>query len=908
MATELAAAYVTIIPSLKGAQRTIQNELNGVNVSGTSKIWGSSIVGSVGGAFNKVAGIGIKAMAGISAAVSGFTVGGGISRALKLDQAQMMFENMGIDVESAMKSCNEAVIGTAYGLDAAAQTAAMLGASGIQAGEEMTNALKGVAGMAAMSGNSMEHIGSIFGKVAAQGRLQGDELTQFAENGINATAALAKHLGITQSEVRELVSKGQIDFKTFSDAMYESFGEAAQGANETFQGAMANVGAAFSRIGAKFASPALEGIRKVFVALIPAINAISKLLDPLVEKFTKFVDAVSGKAVSSIETFAKVLNDTGRISSALKITLGNIVGNDVTQAFTAITKFVRECYLAFNSAQTPMEGFKAVIDRIKNAINGLSSGNLFGSYVDAIKAKIATLPQPVQNVIGIIQSFAQKVIGALNGMGINGGIAIAGFTAILLKFHKPLTTVSNGLVKFGTMAAGAFTKIGGLSGIFAAIAMKIRTFRSAIVLCGGGLKGLSAIVSGGVRGAFMALRGVIMGVFSPATLIVGLIAAIVASFIAMMATNEEFRNTVGLLVSSIGSSLSPVLETVGQTIQQLATNVLPVIMGVIKVLVPILAQVVVIILQVFASIAPLIAQLISALLPAIADIITIVANVLAAVMPVVTEILGVVMSVISAIIPAIGMVLTTVGSVVSAIISFIRKVLSVVSNIISVVVGVVSTISNACSEAFSAAQLAFNNIVSSVTGAVEDMMSAVSEIPGKIAGFFTDAGTWLLDAGKEIIDGLISGITEAIGGLGDFLGGIGEFIVEHKGPPTYDAVMLKPAGELIMGSLVKGMERGIPMLRKSLGLVNDTISGYATEMQPFGDIDTNIRTWSKSEIVSSYEQNREQTSMFETALSELGNRIENLKIVMDSGELVGATASKYDRAQGRRQLLAERGF
>lgn len=897
MATELAAAYVTIIPSLKGAQRTIQNELNGINVSGTSKTWGSSIVGSVGGAFNKVAGIGIKAMAGISAAVSGFTVGGGISRALKLDQAQMMFENMGIDVESAMKSCNEAVIGTAYGLDAAAQTAAMLGASGIKAGEEMTNALKGVAGMAAMSGNSMEHIGSIFGKVAAQGRLQGDELTQFAENGINATAALAKHLGITQSEVRELVSKGQIDFKTFSDAMYESFGEAAQGANETFQGAMANVGASLSRIGAKFASPALEGIRKVFVALIPAINSVSKLLDPLVEKFTKFVDVVSGKAVSSVETFTKVLNDTGRISSALKITLGNIVGNDVTQAFTAITKFVRDCYLAFNRAQTPMEGFKAVIDRIKNAINGLSSGNLFGSYIDAIKAKIATLPQPVQNVIGIIQGFAQKVIGALNGMGINGGIAIAGFTAILLKFHKPLTTVANGFVKFGTMAAGVFTKIGGLSGIFATIAMKINTFRSAITLCGGGLKGLSAIVSGGVRGAFMALRGVIMGIFSPATLIVGLIAAIVASFVAMMATNEEFRNTVGLLVASIGSSLSPVLETVGQTIQQLATNVLPVIMGVIHTLVPILAQVVVIVLQVFAAIAPLIAQLISALLPAIADIITIVANVLAAVMPAVTAILGVVMSVISAIIPAIGKVLKTVGSVVSGIISFIGMVISVVGNIVSVVVGVVSSVIDAVIGA-----------VEDITGAVEDIIGYISEIPGKITGFFTDAGTWLLDAGKEIIDGLISGITEALGGLGDFLGGIGEFIVEHKGPPAYDAVMLKPAGELIIGSLVQGMERGIPMLRKSLGLVNDTISGYATEMQPFGDIDTNIRTWSKSEIVSSYEQNREQTSMFETALSELGNRIENLKIVMDSGELVGATASKYDRAQGRRQLLAERGF
>ena len=46
----------------------------------------------------------------------------------------------------------------------------------------------------------------------------------------------------------------------------------------------------------------------------------------------------------------------------------------------------------------------------------------------------------------------------------------------------------------------------------------------------------------------------------------------------------------------------------------------------------------------------------------------------------------------------------------------------------------------------------------------------------------------------------------------------------------------------------------------------------------------------------------------EKALAALGDRIENMKVMLDSGELVGATASKYDRALSRRQMMAERGF
>lgn len=968
MATELATAYVTIIPSLKGAQKAIANELNGVNTSSVGKSWGSGAASGFLPSLGSMVKIATGVLAGIGSAK---ILQGGISRALALEQAEMKFKALGIDVEQAMASCNEAVTGTAYGLDAAATVASSLGASGVQAGDQMTQALKGVAGMAAMSGRSMEDIGLIFGKVAAQGRLQGDELMQFAESGINATAALATYLGKTQTEVREMVTNGEIDFQTFSDAMYQCFGEAAYGANETFSGAMANVGAAINRVTAKFADPALDGLRKVFVALIPAINAVSKALDPAVEAFTRFCEVVSGRAASGIEAFTEALTNTGSFISAFKAGIAAMFeGTAIGSFISKINGFVG----AVKSGVSPVVLLKAYWQEFVGFISTGAS-----SAMETLKGIIATLPQPVQNVISKaqellakFQEFASSPIGAfIVDMGAKLSVFGATFGLFIAKFGAPLQTAIVGIAQvFGAVSSAAAP----FGGVIAMIGTKLSTFGSAVTLCGGGVRGLVGVLGGGLRGA-------LVGLFNPFTLVVAVIAAVVASFVSMMATSEGFRNTVMGLVASIGSSLAPVLQTVGQAIQQLATTVLPVIMGAVNSLVPILAQVVVVILQVVAAIAPVVAQIIGALMPALVNIISVVANIVAAVMPAVTAILSVVMSVISAIVPAIGNVLSVVGSVISGIISFIGMVLSVVGNIVAVVVGVassvigavmtvlgvigsvfgeiasvvtgvistvvsvvssgfqtaqnivssvanaigsfvsglfntiasifgniVSTVSNACSQAFTAAQTAFNNIVTSVTSAVGDMMSAVSEIPGKIAGFFSDAGSWLLEAGSNIIGGLIDGITGALGGLGDALGGIGDFIVSHKGPPSYDKVMLTKNGELIMQGLMSGLENGIPSLQKTLGGVTDSIVDWSNDIEPFNDVNTSVRTWSKSEIVSSSERDYEQNKKFAKAISELGDRIENMKVVMDSGELVGATASKYDKAQGRRQLMAERGF
>lgn len=207
---------------------------------------------------------------------------GGSARALNIANAQFKLEGLGVAWKEASKDISAAVDGTAYGFDAAANTASQLATAGIELGEAyggMAHALKAVSGVAAMTNASYEEIGYIFSQIAAAGRLMGQDATQISTRGINVTATLAKQLGKTIEEIKKMQEKGEISFAMFSEAMYDAFGEQAAKANNTFQGALSNVKAALSRIGeiwyGPFYNAAITPLNKIRVA----INNIKKAFD-----------------------------------------------------------------------------------------------------------------------------------------------------------------------------------------------------------------------------------------------------------------------------------------------------------------------------------------------------------------------------------------------------------------------------------------------------------------------------------------------------------------------------------------------------------------------------------------------------------------------------------------------------
>lgn len=302
---------------------------------------------------------------------------GGANRALNIEQAKFQLEGLHIAWEDIKGDIDYAVSGTAYGLDAAAKVAAQLSASQIQVGDDMKNALRGISGVAAMTNSTYEDIGRVFTQVAGAGRLYTQDMLQLSSRGLNVAAALATQLGKTEGEIREMVTKGQIDFKTFSTAMNEAFGEQATKANDTYRGSLSNVKAALSRIGADIKAGHFETFRQVFVDLIPKLNEFKKAFKP-VENVIIEVEAAIGKLLQKIISMVDVTKLVSRIAKPIEKVGKRIL--DVVDVVTAALeqvdaplKAMKEFTYVSREAAMQMSGFgdavKSTAKEEKEALN-----------------------------------------------------------------------------------------------------------------------------------------------------------------------------------------------------------------------------------------------------------------------------------------------------------------------------------------------------------------------------------------------------------------------------------------------------------------------------------------------------------------------------------------------------------
>ena len=277
---ELGKAYVQIVPSFKGMQGAIQKELGGS--AAPQKTMGSRIGGNIVSGMKTAFKVGGAAVAGIF----GTALFKGFNRLKDIENAEASLKGLGMaagEVEQVMANALAAVKGTAYGMDEAAQSAALLSVSGVEAGKDMERHLGLAADMAAQTQSSLGDMGSIYSKVAAQGKLTGDVNQQLMDRGINAYAVVAENLDITTEAAMEMGRKGEISFEMFADAMESKVGGAALAMGDTTTGAWANMNAALSRFGVAF-------LEEIFPLIGPAMNKITEWFDNMTESVGPFVE------------------------------------------------------------------------------------------------------------------------------------------------------------------------------------------------------------------------------------------------------------------------------------------------------------------------------------------------------------------------------------------------------------------------------------------------------------------------------------------------------------------------------------------------------------------------------------------------------------------------------------------
>ena len=304
--------------------------------------------------FSKMEVLGITAMANISNSVVNLgkkmvsnlikpltqgVIQGGLSRARNIEQATFQFEGQKIGKSKAHRDVGyyhevmEAVLGTSYSYDVAARAASQLAASNVGVSKTMktladgsktealvlnggmTKALLGIAGVAAMTGRNFDDVAQVFTRVAGQGKVMANDLNSIASYGLNAAAVLGQSLGKTEAEIREMVKKGDIDFKMFSKAMSDAFGAHAKDSTLMFQGALDDVNAALARIGADFYGPALTAGRDILNSVTPLVDAIHTKLNPALEGSGNLMETASQKLSQYLDMLSYIIekypsNDT----------------------------------------------------------------------------------------------------------------------------------------------------------------------------------------------------------------------------------------------------------------------------------------------------------------------------------------------------------------------------------------------------------------------------------------------------------------------------------------------------------------------------------------------------------------------------------------------------------------------
>lgn len=585
MALDLGTAWIQISPSMKGVRAAVEKEFNGVNVS--------SLTSGISGAFSTVAKVGGAAIATVGAAVTGLALKGGIQRALSIEGAQAKLTGLGHDAASVseiMKSALDSVKGTAFGLGDAATVAASLSAAGVQSGEYMTAVLKTVADTAEISGRSLTDIGTIFGSVAAKGKLDGGDLLQLTSSGVPVLQFLSEQLGVTTADVSGMVSSGKIDFETFASAMQAGLGGAALSAGETFSGAIANVQAALSRLGAAGATPALDAIRVVAVALIPVIDGLTTALQPLFASFGESTAAGAERLAGLLGRVGDGLASMGQIDlsgitgalSGLAPVVGAAVApllsnlpmvGAIFKDLTGPVGLVIGLFSSMVSGSAPLrDAFgqlaqavgPAVVD-IFRVISDVATqlGAAFGQVGDAIAPVIAAIAAQLPGVIDALVPALSAVLGTLPTLVSVGAdlatsvlpLIVAAIpvvadvlNAILPVIQSIATWISDNTGLLGTLMAGLAAGLTAMKAV-SGVTSIITTVTAVVGKLGLAIKAVSAAMAA-----------------NPVGLAIAAIAALVAGLIWAYNNVEPFRNLVNNVFAAIKNAIGAVVDWVTGTV------------------------------------------------------------------------------------------------------------------------------------------------------------------------------------------------------------------------------------------------------------------------------------------------------------------------------------------------------
>lgn len=517
------------------------------------------------------------------------------------------------------------------------------------------------------------------------------------------------------------------------------------------------------------------------------------------------------------------------------VQIANLLGKVMTGNATALSKY----------GVTMTDAQKKILQEGSASEKAAMAAQVLEANFGGINKALAQTPQGKMTILqheiaGLKTSVGNDLIAAFGGVG--GAVIkmvqaveplITAFfdkvAALAQKIGPPLEKVFGAVAdKIGKIDfSGLSNGLGSLSGPIAAV-----TGLLGAAGLGGALSGLSGVpVIGGLLSKF---GGILSGLGGPITLVIGALAGLIATspqlrsefgevlknaFASLQQAFQALQPSIQLLMTALGQLSATVMPLITNLIGQIIPLLTPIISTLVGVLVPVIQGVLTVVTSVITAITPAI----QSLQPIIVTVINEIMAVIQALMPVIQALAPLVSTIISVI---VGFIVSTLQPTIQAMLPFISGVINgiamVVNGIVNVIQGVINMVTGIINGNWSQAWNGFSQIVH---GVVQSVLGFLSGIGNAIMGIFAGAGTWLWNAGASIINGLLNGLKSAFERVKGFVSGIGDWIVRHKGPLSYDKVMLKPAGQAIMQGFDKSLKAGWKDVQRTVNGMNAQING-----------------------------------------------------------------------------------
>ena len=457
----------------------------------------------------------------------------------------------------------------------------------------------------------------------------------------------------------------------------------------------------------------------------------------------------------------------------------------VAQSMLGAGKSSNDLYEALKSGKVSVDDFAdAFVKLDSEGINGMAS------FAEQAKTGSAGIATSMSNAANAVTVQIAKIIDKINE---NGEIA-AGFDAIkqaVTEFGGAAVTAV-GWVKdnFGTIApivaavGAAFT------------AMQIVT---AIMPAVGAVKSLVEVIRsvGAASVVIKALGSAVAAVGGPVTIVIAAIAALVAVFATLYATNQDFANAVNgawAQIQAAFTAIQPSLQALGEQFMALGEAIMPALTQIGTLILDLATTLI-------GALAPVIQQIVEAVaaaMPTITAAIQFVANVLAV-------IIGVVVQVVSAFV-SFGQTLVSAAQSAADFVSNVGSFLSGLPGVIwSFLTGALSNVANFVGQMASNAASAGQQFLSNIGGALGGLAGRVggflgsaigqaASFVGQMASKASQAGQQFMSnivstlsgipgrvasIGGQIVSGIANGISDAAGAVVSALGGVVDQAVEH---------------------------------------------------------------------------------------------------------------------------------